>query len=127
MAASAWPVDFLARCAQAHSATGREFAPAFDEYFTHHYVFKTPVYFMMARAHPTRDAWIVYWADTIAPDPQLSMIATFLDLAPYDRAEVAWCRGLRGSDELKYYSTARLRRLIGRHRRPNDEPSSQDP
>lgn len=106
-------VDFLARAIAAHEKIGVPFAPVFDEYFSWHYVFKGPDYFMMARYDPAfPDAWLVYWADCHPKPAGLEALRRFLDLAPFDRPGIMWARRLRGREELKYYSTARLRRLI---------------
>lgn len=106
-------VDFLARAIAAHEKVGLEFPQVFDEYFTFHWVIKTPTSFLMAREDPARpDAWLVYWADTSETGQRLSPILHFLNQAPYDKPFVCWARALRGRLELRYYSTARLRRLI---------------
>lgn len=108
--------DFLARAIAAHRAMGLTFSEIFDEYFCYHYFIKGPNYFLLARTDPNHpDAWLVYWADMYPVLPRLQAIRFFLDLAPYDRKFVAWARLLKGRTELKYYSTARLRRLTNLH------------
>jgi len=51
-----------------------------------------------------KDAWLVWWMIHRVKNPWTKM-AQHMD---YWRPEVCFCRGARGSDVLRYYSTDRL-------------------
>lgn len=80
-----------------------------------HYVFKGDDYFMMGwyqwpqgrDGEPDEPYWVVYFAYTAGR----VRLDTLLRLMPYPLNYVAFCRGLRGKKDLKYYSVERLRKL----------------
>lgn len=112
---SSSPIDFLARCEEAHASVQLPFAYYLDHFFSHGYVFKGPDYFVMFQIDPDRpDAWFVWWAD-VAPGTfcirKRAAIHFFLGLMPHYLPYVSWARSLKGRTGVRYFSTERLRSL----------------
>jgi len=103
--------DFIESAERAHRDAGLLFSTAFDHYFCHGWIQKTPLGFIMAGHHPDRpDAWLVWWAEmhpNIRGDHRI-MLRQFLRLMPYRKPYVAFARTLKGNRTVRFYSTARL-------------------
>ena len=108
--------DFLVSAERAHTGAGYDFPEIFDDFFRNHYVVKTPEFMLMAGEDPDRpDAWYVWWAEL---HPLIigrwrhrvlaHMMRRFLSCVPYHKPYVGWARMLKGSSQIKYYSTSRL-------------------
>lgn len=113
--------DFLLSAERAHNLVGYDFPKAFDHYFTHGYVFKTPEHFLMAGRDPTRtDAWLVWWAEIhpLLHSDFPELLRVFLAHMPYSLPYIGWARYLKGNRTVRYYSTSRLLSLRGNHAPP---------
>lgn len=90
----------------AHEAAGLDFASWWDFYSRNGYVVNEPDFIMMYGDDivNNRDAWLVWWMTHNTKDP----ITRAVQHMDYWRPEVCFCRGSRGSDVLRYYSTDRL-------------------
>lgn len=109
------PYDFLAPLLAAHAAHSLDGTQAFDYFWTHGHVVKTPHSLILYGPDRRRDdAWWVWWAETDPAWPRAyhwAAIAQFFHAQTSFRPFVGWARRTKGRVIENYYSTTRLARL----------------
>ena len=105
--------DFLLSASSAHTALGLDFPAIFDNFMTNGWVVKAPDHFIMFGLHPGNPkVWMIWWAESTVRRDMRGLLRTFFKYMPYHLPEICWARPMRGRQDFKFYSTARLLALI---------------
>lgn len=89
-----------------HEEAGLNFGDWWQYYQQHGYIVQEPGFILMYGDDIVngRDAWLVWWMAHNIEDPFTRMARHMA----YWRPEVCFCRGARGDENVRYYSTNRL-------------------